>query len=84
MVKDQGKMMIEKNNMGRGHRGYKLEKLRSYECWSLLTPELLDSKRINSVLCGYILTILEKRLGFNKKTLDLYFANMKAAVKKVA
>jgi hypothetical protein len=33
----------------RGHRNYELEELRSYECWSLLTPELLDSKLINSV-----------------------------------
>ena len=26
-----------------GHRGYKLEELRSYEFWSLLTPKLLYS-----------------------------------------
>jgi hyperosmotically inducible protein len=33
----------------RGHRNYELEELRSTECWSFLTPELLDSKLINSV-----------------------------------
>jgi hypothetical protein len=26
-----------------GHKGYELEELRSFECWSLLTPKLLDS-----------------------------------------
>ena len=38
----------KENKQLRGHRGYKLEELRSYECWSLLTPKLLDSKLINS------------------------------------
>ena len=38
--------MNESNN-DRGHRNYELEELRSSECWSLLTPKLLDSKLMN-------------------------------------
>jgi len=36
----------------KGFGNYELEELRSYECWSLLTPELLDSKSINAAFCG--------------------------------
>ena len=36
------KVKVAKINR-REHRCYELEELRSYECWSLLTPKLRDS-----------------------------------------